>query len=327
MTSIDKDLFKHLDAKKILVVGDIMLDEYHWCKVSRISPEAPVPVCQVEKSTRVPGGAANVALNILTLGSTPILIGVVGKDSAADSLKKIFRKEKLSLEGLIPSPTKPTILKTRIVAHQQHIVRVDHEDASPIAGPTQKRLLEIIKAHINQTEAILLSDYQKGTLPKTLCQKIIKLAKEKNIKVIVDPKGDNYLKYKGATILTPNFKEFTTVIKKNPTTEKQIFDEGQKLIKKLQLEALLITRSEKGMSLIKDGSKIDLPTQAKEVYDITGAGDTVISMLSIGLAANIDFDKAAYLANFAAGIVVAQIGTSSTSLKEIEETYLKSIRV
>ncbi len=326
MTSRDKNFFKHLHAKKILVIGDIMLDEYHWCKVSRISPEAPVPICQVEKTTSVPGGAANVALNIQTLGSTSLLLGVVGKDAAAHSLKKIFNKTKLSVEGFTTSPTKPTILKTRVVAHQQHVVRVDHEDASPIAGPTQKRLLDLIKSHIDQTDAILLSDYQKGTLTKSLCQKIITLAKERNIHVIVDPKGDNYLKYKGATILTPNFKEFSTVIKKSPTTEKQIFDEAQKLIKKLQIKALLITRSEKGMSLIKDGIKTDIPTQAKEVYDITGAGDTVISMLSIGLAANIDFDKAAYLANFAAGIVVAQVGTSTTTLNEIESTYSKAIR-
>jgi rfaE bifunctional protein kinase chain/domain len=324
---IDKnEVIAHLSSckgKKVLVIGDVMLDEYHWCAVTRISPESPVPVCRVERTSLVPGGAGNVAKNIATLESTPYLLGVIGKDSSGQKLFETLQDLKIVTEGLVQEKERSTILKSRIVAHQQHVVRVDREDSSPISIKIRNKLFANIKKYISTTDIILVSDYLKGTLPETFLQKIIKIANENNIKVVVDPKGVKYKKYKGAYVLTPNFHEFETVVKKQITTEKEILDEGLKLIKRLQLQALIITRSEKGMSIItKTGEKIDIPTKAKEVYDITGAGDTVISVLTISLATGWSIEKAAYLANYAAGIVVAKVGTSTTTLEEIKENII-----
>ena len=252
------DKFK---SKKVLVIGDIMLDEYHWCDVSRISPEAPVPVCSVNKTTLVPGGAGNVALNIETLGANVLLAGTIGNDSSGDKLITILNKHNINTEGLIRDDEKPTILKSRIIAHQQQMVRVDRENNDDITQSTRNKLFKFIESQITTLDAILISDYAKGTLPETFIQRIISLANTENKIVVIDPKGDNYTKYKGAFTLTPNFKEFTTVIKKSLTSEKDIADEAIKLVKRLNLNALLITRSEKGMSIIsRDLEKIDIPT-------------------------------------------------------------------
>lgn len=318
--SISKTL-NQCKGKTIIVVGDVMLDEFHWCNVSRISPEAPVPVCRVESTTLVPGGAANVANNIQTLDSSTVLFGVVGKDSSGDKLLNIFKKQNINIDNVLQIEEKPTILKSRIIAHQQHVVRVDRENADPIQANRIETLSNNIKTTLHKADAILISDYLKGTLTPELIQNIIAAAKTDNKKVVIDPKGDDYSKYKGATILTPNFSEFTTIVKKQLHTEDEILTEGLRLIDELELDALLVTRSEKGMSLIQNGSKIDIPTQAKEVYDITGAGDTVISMLTIALASGLSFEDAAYLANFAAGIVVGRKGTSTTTLSEIENVF------
>ncbi|MFT5170572.1 MAG: rfaE bifunctional protein kinase chain/domain [Candidatus Marinamargulisbacteria bacterium] len=304
--------------QKIIIIGDIILDEYHWCKVERISPEAPVPICKVQKTTLVPGGAANVAHNIQTLQNKPVLFGVIGNDSSGEKLTQVFRDQNLETTFIIKDDTKPTILKSRIIANQQHVVRVDREDADAISRKTQTLLLKNLELELDDAQALLISDYQKGTLPDKFIKKIILLANKKKIKVIVDPKGDHYLKYKGAYLLTPNFHEFQTVVKKSVRTEKEILVEAQRLIKKLNLEALIITRSEKGMSIVtREGEKIDIPTKAKEVYDITGAGDTVISVLTIALAAKCNIEEAGFLANYAAGIVVGKIGTSTTTFPEI----------
>lgn len=306
--------------QRIFVIGDIMLDEFHWCSVARISPEAPVPICKINSTTLVPGGAANVAHNIHVLGSHVRLGGTLGQDSSGDKLISILNKQNIDTSSIVKSSIKPTILKSRIIAHQQHVVRVDRENDEDIDKTTQKAILQELTLHLPTIDAILLSDYLKGTLCPSLTKTIIQLAATHKKIVIVDPKGNDYSKYKGATILTPNFKEFLAVVGKDISKEKDIEIEGKRLIKKLQLNALLVTRSEKGMSLITEKEKIDIPTQAKEVYDITGAGDTVIAMLTICLAAGLPQHDAAYLANFAAGIVVGKRGTATTTLDEIKAT-------
>jgi D-glycero-beta-D-manno-heptose-7-phosphate kinase len=313
---IQKNINK-LSQKNILIVGDIMLDEYHWCDVTRISPEAPVPVCTVTKTTLVPGGASNVANNISTLNSTAYLSGVIGTDSSGEKLLSVLNEQNISTTLIHQTKRKPTILKSRIIAHQQHIVRVDREDSKEITQDMETTLLESIKESFSKFDALLLSDYLKGTLTDSLIKSLISLAKKENKIIVVDPKGDNFEKYKGATILTPNFKEFCTVIKKEPKSEQEIHDEGNRLIEELNLDALLVTRSEKGMSLITKNNKTDIPTQAKEVFDITGAGDTVISVLTLALASGWTPEEAAYTANVAAGVVVAKVGTSTTTLSEI----------
>ena len=317
---LTKPLFKSaykLAEKTILVIGDIMLDEYHWCKVSRISPEAPVPVCQVTETTHVPGGASNVAHNIAELNCRPILFGVLGQDSSGEKLLKLLKKNKVDTFGVATDENKPTILKSRIIAHHQHVARVDRESTHAISRSLQNEIIKKLEKTIPNADAVLLSDYLKGTLSKNLIQKIITLAHTHNRIVIVDPKGTDYMKYKNATLLTPNFSEFKEIIKKEVSKEKEIEVEAKKLIKKLHLKALLITRSEKGMSLVTPNEKIDIETQAKDVFDITGAGDTVIATLSAALAAQLNFEEAAILANYAASIVVGKVGTSTTTLSEL----------
>jgi len=307
--------------RHIIVIGDLMLDEYHWCSVSRISPEAPVPVCRVERTTLVPGGAANVAHNILSLNSKVSLCGFIGKDSSGEKLWALLKENKIASDGVIQTNTQSTILKSRIVAGQQHIVRVDRESTVPLSRAQQTQLFRHVESIIDTADALLLSDYLKGTLTDSFTQKLITLARSRKIPVIVDPKGDRYIKYKGATILTPNFSEFKAVTKKRCDSEKEILSEGIKLTKNLKLDALLVTRSEKGMSLISRGKKSDIPTLAREVFDITGAGDTAIAMLSLGIASGLTMEEASYLANAAAGIVVGKVGTSTTTLAEIKKSF------
>ena len=304
--------------RQIVVIGDIMLDEYHWCTVSRISPEAPVPVCTVQTTTLVPGGAANVANNLVQLGASVVLLGVVGQDSSGTKLLSALHDQQIKTDGIVRMPSKPTILKSRIIANHQHVARVDREDPSPIGLSTQKKLMTHLESHLPATDAIIVSDYLKGTLPDRFVQSIIQLANRHSIPVIIDPKGTSYKKYKGATVLTPNFGEFVAAIGKTPKSEDGILKEGQKLKEKLKLKTLLVTRSEKGMSLISKGKKWDIPTKAAEVYDITGAGDTVIAMLSLGVASQLSWEVSAHLANYAAGVVVGKLGTSTVTLGEIE---------
>jgi D-beta-D-heptose 7-phosphate kinase/D-beta-D-heptose 1-phosphate adenosyltransferase len=312
--------------KNILVIGDIMLDEYHWCQVGRISPEAPVPVCKVINTSLIPGGAANVATNINALNNDSFLLGVIGQDSSGDKLLNVLKDNQINTSQIIQDPEKPTILKSRVIAHQQHVVRVDRENSLPISKKIRNKLYSELITFLPNIDAIIISDYLKGTLPDSFVKKIISLANKANCPVIIDPKGDHYQKYKGASALTPNKHEFETCIKKKMLKEEDYYAEGQKLLKKLDLDLLIITRSEKGMTVItKDSQKIDIPTKAKEVYDITGAGDTVISMLAIALAAKIDIRLAAYLANYAAGIVVGKIGTSCASIQEISQAILEDL--
>jgi len=307
----------HCSNRQICVIGDVMLDEYHWCTVNRISPEAPVPVCAVQSTTVVPGGAANVANNLVTLGATVKMFGVIGHDSSGSKLVSALKDLHIDVNGIVQSSTKPTILKSRIVANHQHIVRVDREDPTPIGPPTQKKILKQLESALPTTHAIIISDYLKGTLPDRLIQSIIQLAHHYDIPVIIDPKGSSYKKYKGATVLTPNFGEFVAAVGKTPKSEDEILKEGQKLKEKLKLKTLLVTRSEKGMSLIHKNKKWDIPTKAKEVCDITGAGDTVISMLALGLASQLSWELSASLANYAAGVVVGKLGTSTVSIDEV----------
>ena len=322
-------LLKHIDEcnqKRILVIGDVMLDEFHWCSVSRISPEAPVPICRVEKTTIVPGGAGNVARNIQSLNGRPTLSGVIGLDSSGDKFIDVLKEYNIPTSCILQNKERPTILKSRIIAHQQHVARVDREDPAPISRKIQNQLLKQFESSIGDHDLILISDYLKGTLPDNFILKIIKLAKIQGKKVVIDPKGDTYQKYVGASVLTPNFSEFKAIVKKPLETERDIHAHGLKLVRRLKLDALLVTRSEKGMTIIKQsGEKIDIPTKAKEVFDITGAGDTVIAVLSLALGAGWDIEKAAILSNYAAGIVVGKIGTSSTFLEEIKTIIRKDI--
>lgn len=300
------------DQGTVLVIGDVMLDRYWHGSTSRISPEAPVPVVKVGQIEDRPGGAGNVALNIASLGTPAWLIAATGEDEAADALQN-----RLEAAGIYCDfariPGVPTITKLRVMSQHQQLIRLDHEDE--FHGLSSDIIENKAEALLEGVGAIILSDYNKGTLQG--CQQLIHRAKSRNIPVMADPKGTSFEKYRGATLITPNMKEFETVV--GPCKDEQeILAKGQKLLQELELSALLITRSEHGMTLIRANEpELHLPARAREVFDVTGAGDTVISVLAAALAAGSDMPQAAALANIAAGLVVAKLGTATISMPEL----------
>ncbi len=312
-------LLQSISGHSILVIGDVMLDEYHWCNVSRISPEAPVPVCSVIETTHRPGGAGNVANNLIALGNTVSLMGVIGEDSSGEKLVDCFEKNGVPAHKLIRNAGINTILKSRIIAHHQHVVRVDRDNRSVIPPFIHKQLLAAITTAMRTADAVIISDYAKGLFTPKFTQAIIQIATAQGKPVIVDPKGSHYAKYRNATVITPNMHEFEVVTKHQFSTEKEVLVHASKLIKSLKIGALLVTRSEKGMTLVlSPNTKIDIPTHAAEVFDITGAGDTVVAVLAAAIAGGVALEPAVRLSNAAAGVVIGKIGTATTTLAEIE---------
>jgi len=297
---------------KVIVAGDVMLDRYWQGPTRRISPEAPVPVVKIEHNEERPGGAANVALNIASLGGQVTLAGVTGFDEQSDTLSTHLQAMNIACK-FSQTELAPTITKLRVVSGNQQLMRLDFEES--LHDIDKQGLANNVEALLADHDLLLLSDYNKGTLSEV--QTLIKLAKAKNIPILVDPKGDDFSKYRGATLLTPNMSEFEGVV--GPcANEKEIVEKGQQLLEQLDLEALLVTRSEHGMTLLRKGQEeFHLPTKAREVYDVTGAGDTVIATLALAIAANAQFTQASALANIAAGIVVGKLGTSTVSEAEI----------
>lgn len=301
------------DKAQVLVVGDVMLDRYWHGPTARISPEAPVPVVKVEQIEERPGGAANVALNVSALGGKVNLIGLVGIDEAANILVKTLKSVHVTTD-FVSVPNFPTITKLRVLSRHQQLLRLDFEEG--FGGIDSTEILEKMHSSLTrQQSVVILSDYNKGSLADV--QKMIQLAKKFNALVLVDPKGSEFEKYRGATLLTPNLTEFEAVVGKCHS-DNELVEHGLALIKEFDLEALLVTRSEHGMTLLREGQEpLHLPTQAQEVYDVTGAGDTVISVLASSLAAGSSFEQACALANAAAGVVVGKIGTSTVNTIEL----------
>ena len=300
------------DKGNVLVIGDIMLDRYWHGPASRLSPEAPVPVVKVAQIEDRPGGAANVALNLAALGSGALISGATGADDAADSLQA-----RLTAAGVhcdfSRSDEFPTITKLRVISQHQQLIRLDFEEDIPVAAASAVNSSAI--GLFGSAQAIVLSDYAKGTLAAP--QELIAAAKARGISVLVDPKGSDFARYKGATLMTPNLVEFEAVVGKC-VSEAQIVERGLALIKELQLDALLVTRGENGMSLLRPNQpEFHLPAQAKEVFDVTGAGDTVIAVLAASLAVNETMETAVPLANLAASIVVGKLGTATISEPEL----------
>ena len=304
---------------RILVLGDVMLDEYVWGTVNRISPEAPIPIVEVNTVTVTPGGAANVAVNLKSLGAEPILIGLVGADEPADRLRRALVDQGISDEHLIVEDGRPTTLKTRIVAHGQQMLRADRESRRPIEAGLAHRIGGELAGRIAGAHAVLISDYGKGFLTETLVGRAIEAARDQNRPVTVDPKGLQYGKYRRASIVTPNEGEAARASHLEIYGEADLLEAGRRLLAELETEAILITRGEQGMSLFEPGERIHhLPTYAREVYDVTGAGDTVIATMTLALAAGAPYRAAAELANRAAGVVVGKVGTASLSVADLE---------
>ncbi len=296
----------------VLVVGDVMLDRYWYGLTQRISPEAPVPVVKVEELEDRPGGAANVAMNIASLGATSTLVGITGEDEAADKLITELDKVKVSA-NFVKVSTHPTITKLRILSRNQQLMRLDFEEgfASEHAAAIHQKMQPLLA----NAGALVLSDYAKGALADV--QTLIKTARQVGTPVLIDPKGANFERYRGATLLTPNLSEFEAVAGKCDS-EQQLVERGLAIIEQFDLSALLVTRSEQGMTLLQQGKPpVHLPTLAKEVFDVTGAGDTVIGVLATAIASGALLEEACFLANAAAGIVVGKLGTSTVSPVEL----------
>jgi D-beta-D-heptose 7-phosphate kinase/D-beta-D-heptose 1-phosphate adenosyltransferase len=301
---------------KLLVAGDVMLDRYWTGPTQRISPEAPVPVVRIQKDETRPGGAANVALNSAALGVKTRLLGVVGKDDTGRILRERIEKQGIAA-AFQESADRPTITKLRVMSRNQQLIRLDFEESLSVVGAfNRKALVQQYKAALEDAQVVVLSDYGKGTLVDAA--ELIAAARASRKPVLVDPKGDDYSIYRGATLITPNLTEFEAVAGKC-RDEADLVARGEKLRRDLELDALLITRSEHGMTLIQPGREpLHLPTEAREVFDVTGAGDTVIATLGAALAAGQDLAHACRLANLAAGIVVGKLGTATVSVAELQ---------
>ncbi len=311
---IMKKQLPNFSKASVLVIGDIMLDRYWFGDAARISPEAPVPIVNIKQVDERPGGAGNVALNISSLGANVTLLGITGNDEAAQILTNQLASAGVSYDIQYLHDI-PTITKLRVISRHQQLIRMDFEEKFPVFNPD--KLISYYQQSLNEVNLVILSDYNKGTLA-TCAPELIQLAKRANIPVLVDPKGTNFSIYRGADIITPNFKEFESIVGACHN-EQDIIDKAQVMLKDLDINALLLTRGERGMTLIqRNEEEVHLPAHAREVFDVTGAGDTVIAMLGAALAAGESLPDAMAVANLAASLVVAKLGAATVSVPELQ---------
>jgi D-beta-D-heptose 7-phosphate kinase/D-beta-D-heptose 1-phosphate adenosyltransferase len=303
-------------GKTILVVGDIMLDEFIWGKVARISPEAPVPVVEVVDETYRLGGAGNVTANIQSLEGTAIPIGVIGRDSAADRILGSLKECGVETNGLVRAD-RPTTLKTRIIAHSQQVVRTDRESKTPLSAGSSAELAALFLQHLPKASCVIVSDYDKGVVNRALLSAILSKTRDAGVPLFLDPKVHHADSYRPITLITPNHREAELLTGIVIDTEQALEEAGRKLLQKFDCEYALITRGEEGMSLFNKAGSHHLPTFAREVFDVTGAGDTVIATLALAHAGGATMEESAVLANHAAGIVVGKVGTATVSRSEL----------
>ncbi len=304
-----KAIFENFAGKKVLVLGDLMLDRYLWGEVSRISPEAPVPVVEITREFSRLGGAANVGNNIRSLGGTPFLVGVIGQDNMGKEVLTLLQERNLPQDGIVATPSRPTTVKTRVIASGQHVVRTDREARDPIDADTRERVKKSLLALIPQMDAVIIEDYNKGLIVPSLIRLTIETAQKHDVPVFVDPKFDNFLEYREATVFKPNIRETEAALGKRLDEENALEEAGRWLLKKLRPRWLLITLGEKGMAIFEENAApIYVPTRARKVRDVSGAGDTVISTLCMAFIAGANFLEAASLANRAAGLVCEEVG-------------------
>lgn len=318
-----KRILEKFKDKHVLIIGDIILDHFIWGNVDRISPEAPVPVVDVKRESYLLGGAGNVANNITSLNSQASIVGVVGNDHWASILNGIFHEKKIKIDGIFPD-TRPTTIKTRVIAHNQQVVRFDREKRDSISSTAFKSITNYISDNIENFDAVIISDYKKGLVTTKLIDFLLKMAKPKDIFIAVDPKVGHFHYYKGVSIITPNKKEASEstgiAIKDNESLEKA----GLKLFHKLSCDGVLITRGDEGMSLFTKDDIHHIPTVAQEVYDVTGAGDTVISVFTLAYTSEASMLQSAVIANYAAGIVVGELGTATTNQDKLLNSLINS---
>jgi rfaE bifunctional protein kinase chain/domain len=314
------EVLSAMRKRRIAVIGDLMLDRYIWGSVSRISPEAPVPVIDMDQEQDRLGGAANVAKNIKSLGGDPLLIGVIGSDNSGKRLHEIVRESDFSTDGIVVDGTRPTTVKTRVIAHSQHVVRIDREQKADVSFIIQNKIIEFLRHQIDSIDGIIIEDYNKGVLVKGLIKQVIDLARDAKIPITVDPKFHNFFEYQQVTVFKPNRKEVEEVLGARLKDEKEILDAGKELLRKLKAANVLLTLGEHGMSLFEsNGSVSSVPTMARNVADVSGAGDTVIATITMALAAGAKIKEAATLANFAGGIVCGYVGIVPIDRRELRD--------
>jgi D-beta-D-heptose 7-phosphate kinase/D-beta-D-heptose 1-phosphate adenosyltransferase len=313
-----KALLERFKDRRVLVVGDVMLDEFLWGKVARISPEAPVPVVEVTGQSFHLGGAGNVASNVRSLGGTAVLVGLVGEDWAGDRLRQELAAAGVEGALVVSRTGRPTTVKTRIVAHHQQVVRADREQSDDIPDAVERELIVRVRATLPGCRAVIVSDYQKGVVTGPVMAAVSSLARRRRIPVLVDPKVRHFRLYRRVTLVTPNQSEAEQASGMRARTPQDLKAAGSRILSLLGCRAVLITRGEHGMSLLERGRPpVHIPTAAREVFDVTGAGDTVIATLALGLCAGAGLADAARLANLAAGVVVGKLGTATASPAEL----------
>jgi len=314
------DIISKFSRARVLVLGDLMLDEYIFGRVSRISPEAPVPVLEVESEKLILGGAANVAWNIKALGGQAYLIGVMGRDRARQLLIKELQSKELPTKGLVEERGRHTTVKTRIVAHRQQVIRVDREHSRDISPASEKRIVKILWEEMPRCQALLIEDYNKGLVTSRVLHEALEAARYHRRLVTVDPKFNHFLEFKGVSLFKPNVLETERALGLTLKTEEEILKAGRLLLDRIEAEAVLITAGEKGMYLFQPSrSTQHIPTVAREVYDVSGAGDTVIATITLALASGSSYQEAAVIANHAAGVEVSKFGVAAISPKELME--------
>ena len=317
---------------RIAVVGDLMLDRYTFGSVSRISPEAPVPVLEIENEQARLGGAANVGHNILGLGATPLMLGVVGDDPSGFTLKGIFTDLGFPLEGIVTDKARPTTVKTRIIAGSQQMLRIDHEMKRDISRETEDKLLGILEENIASLDGIIIEDYNKGVVTRSAIHRAIEMGRKNGVPVLVDPKMQNFFEYQGATVFKPNRKEVEDALGIRIESDEEIIAAGMLLLERLNAENVLLTLGEKGMMFFErvanDGTHNEpskIPTMARQVADVSGAGDTVIATLAVCLSCGMSVRESAVIANRAAGLVIEELGIVPIYSKQLVAALLEDI--
>ncbi len=305
----------------VLIVGDLMLDEYLWGHVNRISPEAPVPVVEVQRRSFTAGGAANTAANVASLGGRAVVAGVVGEDAEGRRIRDLLNEQGIDVSAVVTDPPRPTTTKTRVIAHSQQMVRIDHEQPGPLSDAVEAALLVQLEARLTTVRAAVVSDYGKGVVTPGLCARFLEAARAAGVPVVVDPKGTDYRKYRGATVVKPNQLETGKVLNRDLRTTAEVEQAGRELLQFLGAgSSVLVTRGPHGMTLLEAGRPtVHVPAQAREVYDVTGAGDTVAGTLALTLAVGGTLEAACRLASLAAAVVVGKVGTATCSLAELGE--------
>ena len=302
----------------MLIIGDIMVDHFIWGKVSRISPEAPVPVVRVTSESLLLGGAANVLNNVCSLGGTAFISGVTGQDEMGSWVQERLREMGVKTDGITISNHRPTSVKTRVIAHSQQVVRFDREDRAPLVPDDRERITDYLKELKNDIGAIVISDYNKGVVTEELLRETVAIAKAAKIPLLIDPKQNGFDLYRDCDLITPNLAEASLALGRELITLDDLVEGGRRLMETFHFGSLLVTRGEEGMTLFEENGAIThIPTVAKEVYDVTGAGDTVIGTFALAVAAGASAQEAAALANGAAGIAVGKVGTATVTREEL----------